>query len=107
MKNKLNIIAEAGINHNGDINKAYQLIDFAKESGAQFIKFQTFVPENIVTKYAKTVTYQKNNSKELYQYNLLKNNCLNFSDFTNLSNNFLIKIFFRIKSGSNSSTTLS
>ncbi len=86
MKNKLNIIAEAGINHNGDINKAYKLIDFAKESGAQFIKFQTFIPQNIVTKYAKTVTYQKNNSKELYQYNLLKNNCLNFSDFTKLYN---------------------
>lgn len=84
MNNNLKIIAEAGINHNGDINKAFSLIDKAKEAGASFVKFQTFIPKNLVTKYAETVTYQKKTSKESYQLNLLSKNCLNFSQFKQL-----------------------
>ena len=78
------IIAEAGINHNGDIKKAYKLIDVAEKSGADFVKFQTFIPNNLSTNYATTVTYQKNRTKENYQKSLLEKNNLNFSDFKKL-----------------------
>ncbi len=57
MKNTL-IIAEAGVNHNGDINLAYKLIEKAKEAGADIIKFQTFSAEKLVTKEAKKANYQ-------------------------------------------------
>lgn len=56
---KVKIIAEAGVNHNGDIIIAKKMIDFAKEAGADYIKFQTFIPENLVSKYAKIAEYQK------------------------------------------------
>ena len=55
------IIAEAGVNHNGDINIAYKLIDIAKESGADAIKFQTAVPKLVMTGYASKAEYQKEN----------------------------------------------
>ncbi len=50
MTSKIYIIAEAGVNHNGNEEMAYQLIDAAKEAGADAIKFQTFNTENLVTK---------------------------------------------------------
>ena len=43
------IIAEAGDNHNGDISLAYKLIDIAKEAGADAVKFQTFVTEDVIS----------------------------------------------------------
>ena len=46
---KTYIIAEAGVNHNGDINIAHKLIDEAKKAGADCVKFQTFKAENLVT----------------------------------------------------------
>ena len=46
------IIAEAGVNHNGDINLAHKLIKAAAESGADIIKYQTFKSSNISTSYA-------------------------------------------------------
>jgi len=46
------IIAEAGVNHNGSLKKALELIDVAKLSGADAIKFQTFKAENLTTDYA-------------------------------------------------------
>ena len=45
---KVLIIAEAGVNHNGSLIKAYKLIDEAKKSGSDFVKFQTFIPELLV-----------------------------------------------------------
>ena len=47
---KVVIIAEAGVNHNADLNKAKLLIDVAAESGADYVKFQTAVPNLVVTK---------------------------------------------------------
>ncbi len=54
------IIAEAGVNHNGDINLAYRMIDSAKESGADIIKFQTFKAEKVLSEYAPKAKYQMN-----------------------------------------------
>lgn len=58
------IIAEAGVNHNGDIKKAYELIDIAVSAGADAVKFQLFRPEALVTKTAKTAAYQATNLKD-------------------------------------------
>lgn len=55
------IIAEAGVNHNGSIETAYKLIEAAAESGADFVKFQTFKTELLVSKNAKKADYQKRN----------------------------------------------
>jgi len=43
------IIAEAGVNHNGELSKAFELIDIASEVGADAVKFQTFITENVMT----------------------------------------------------------
>ena len=53
------IIAEAGVNHNGSIELACELIDVASESGADAVKFQTFKAENLVSKNAEKAEYQK------------------------------------------------
>ena len=53
------IIAEAGVNHNGDLNIARELIDAAADAGADFIKFQTFKAEKLVTSSAKKAKYQR------------------------------------------------
>ena len=53
------IIAEAGVNHNGSIELAKKLIDVAAEAGADFVKFQTFKAEKLVTQTADKAEYQK------------------------------------------------
>ncbi|PIQ69027.1 MAG: N-acetylneuraminate synthase [Candidatus Taylorbacteria bacterium CG11_big_fil_rev_8_21_14_0_20_46_11] len=55
------IIAEAGVNHNGDISLAKKLVDVAKEAGADAVKFQTFDPDTLVTKDAAKADYQNKN----------------------------------------------
>ncbi|MDC1317223.1 N-acetylneuraminate synthase [Flavobacteriaceae bacterium] len=72
--NKTIIIAEAGVNHNGDIETAKKLIDAAADSGVDYIKFQTFKADRIVTKNAKKADYQiKNQDKSNdSQFNMLK-----------------------------------
>jgi N,N'-diacetyllegionaminate synthase len=52
------IIAEAGVNHNGSLELAFELIDAASEAGADIVKFQTFKAENLVTKSAAKADYQ-------------------------------------------------
>lgn len=68
------IIAEAGVNHNGDIGIAKELIDAAAEAGADFVKFQTFKADTIVSKAALKADYQDQNIKDgdRSQYNMLK-----------------------------------
>lgn len=68
------IIAEAGVNHNGSIELAKQLVDKAVEAGVDYIKFQTFMASKLVTKAAKQAEYQqKNIGKEGdSQYQMLK-----------------------------------
>lgn len=67
------IIAEAGVNHNGDTALAKRLIDVAQEAGADAVKFQTFKAEELVTKGAEKAEYQKNStSSEESQFDMTK-----------------------------------
>lgn len=76
------IIAEAGVNHNGSLIKAKKLIDKAKICGADFIKFQTFNPDDLVLKKTKKANYQKNKPIDNQsQYDLLNSLALNQSQF--------------------------
>ncbi|MEO6306058.1 MAG: N-acetylneuraminate synthase [Bacteroidia bacterium] len=59
---KVLIIAEAGVNHNADMNIAKQLIDVAKKAGADIVKFQTAVPELVMTNQAVKANYQIENT---------------------------------------------
>ena len=72
--NKLTtIIAEAGVNHNGSIINAKKLIDIASDSGADYVKFQTFKAKKLVTKTAEKADYQENlTEKSESQYEMLK-----------------------------------
>lgn len=113
------IIAEAGVNHNGKFSIAKKLIDKAKYAGADAIKFQTFVPEQLTTINVKTAKYQS--KKSISQQSLLRKLNLKFEDFIKLkkyckkknifflssafdliSLNFLLKLnlkFYKIPSG--------
>lgn len=73
MKKKIIIIAEAGVNHNGDVSTAKKLIDAAAEAGVDYVKFQTFKAENLVQKKTKKANYQiKNTGDNDSQYSMLK-----------------------------------
>ncbi len=61
MKKHTLIIAEAGVNHNGDLSLARQLIDVAADAGADYVKFQTFKAEKLVSDTAPKADYQRNN----------------------------------------------
>ncbi|HIQ40143.1 MAG TPA: N-acetylneuraminate synthase, partial [Sulfurivirga caldicuralii] len=54
-------IAEAGVNHNGDVSLAHRLVDVAVAAGADAVKFQTFVPEKLVTADTPQAAYQARN----------------------------------------------
>lgn len=62
--NKVIIIAEAGVNHNGDYELAKQLVVAAKESGADYVKFQTARPELVISRYAPKAEYQMGTTKK-------------------------------------------
>lgn len=63
MREKVLIIAEAGVNHNGEINLAKKLIDAAANAGVDYVKFQTFNSKKLVSKNAEKATYQKENTQ--------------------------------------------
>lgn len=79
------IIAEAGVNHNGSIELAKQMVEAAAKAGADYIKFQTFKPEKLVSKYAQKADYQKkttgNNESQLQ---MLEKLALSYDDFVEL-----------------------
>ena len=72
--NKVFIIAEAGVNHNGSIELAKKLIDVAVDAGVDAVKFQTFKAENLVSKNAQKADYQKKNMNDAddSQFNMIK-----------------------------------
>jgi len=81
------IIAEAGVNHNGDLHLAKKLIDAAKESGADAVKFQTFKAENLVSLQAEKAPYQiKNTGASESQYDMIKALELSDDEFCELKN---------------------
>ncbi len=71
--NRTLIIAEAGVNHNGDLKLAKQLVDVAADAGADIVKFQTFSADRITTRTAKKADYQNQNTdKQESQYEMLR-----------------------------------
>ena len=71
--NKTIVIAEAGVNHNGDLGIAKNLIEVAAGAGADYVKFQTFKAEELVTANANQAKYQKlNTGRDENQYEMLK-----------------------------------
>lgn len=85
---KVIIIAEAGVNHNGDIELAKNLIDAALDAGVDYVKFQTFKADKLVSRDAKKASYQtKNiNDGDDSQYNMLKKLELSHSNHLELMN---------------------
>lgn len=82
---KVYIIAEAGVNHNGDLNTAKKLIDEAKKAGADAVKFQTFKAENLASKTALKADYQKQTTdSKQSQYEMLKTLELSIESHTKL-----------------------
>ena len=76
MVNKHYLIAEAGINHNGNLKTALKLIDAAKKSGANAIKFQTYKTEKRVPKkYKKIFDILKKCELSYKEFQILKNYC--------------------------------
>lgn len=71
---KVLIIAEAGVNHNGSLENAFKLIDAAVDASVDYVKFQTFKSENLVSKSAKKADYQIQNTGNSTdsQYEMLK-----------------------------------
>ena len=79
------IIAEAGVNHNGSLDIAREMIDKAVDSGVDCIKFQTFNPENMVTNSAAKADYQKNTTDSTEsQLEMLKKLSLEEDEFVSL-----------------------
>ena len=82
---KVFIIAEAGVNHNGSLQLAKQLIDVAVDAGVDAVKFQTWKTELLVTHSAKQATYQvKNTGIMESQFDMLKKLELSYSNFSEL-----------------------
>ncbi|MBL4932917.1 N-acetylneuraminate synthase [Clostridium paridis] len=80
------IIAEAGVNHNGDLEVAKKLVDVAAESGADAVKFQTFKADELVTKDAPKAKYQEKTTGAGSQYEMLKKLELSYEDHIYLKN---------------------
>ena len=76
------IIAEAGVNHNGQLDLALQLCDEAKKAGADVVKFQTWKTENLITRNVAQAEYQtQNTGREESQFDMLKKLELSYDDF--------------------------
>lgn len=81
----VSVIVEAGVNHNGSIELARKMVEEAKKAGADYIKFQTFIPEKLVSKFASKAEYQKKaTGSEQSQLEMLQKLALSQQDFINL-----------------------
>ncbi|MCI8769739.1 MAG: N-acetylneuraminate synthase [Lachnospiraceae bacterium] len=80
------IIAEAGVNHNGDLESAKQLVLAAKEAGADIVKFQTANVDSLVSGHAEMAEYQKKNTGKIEsQRDMLQKILLSYNDFIELA----------------------
>ena len=80
------IIAEAGVNHNGDLNKALKMVDVASKAKADYIKFQTFIPNELCQKKFGQANYQKKSFKKKSQLEMLNALKLTFQEFKTIKN---------------------
>ncbi len=81
------IVAEIGVNHNGDVKLAKKLIDVARDAGADAVKFQAFKTERVVTKYAEKANYQKETTGlDESQYRMIRRLELEDKEFKKLFN---------------------
>lgn len=78
------VIAEAGVNHNGSVRLAKQMAAAAKEAGADYVKYQTFEPKKLVSKFAGKAQYQKASGEEESQLQMLEKLALGREDFIEL-----------------------
>lgn len=96
MKNyKVKIIAEAGVNHNGSLEKAKLLIKEAKKCGADYVKFQAFNPNELCTENSIKANYQKKNNPKESQYLMLKRLALSKHDILKI-NSFAKKVKIKL-----------
>jgi N,N'-diacetyllegionaminate synthase len=79
------VIAEAGVNHNGDLDRALAMVDAAAAAGADYVKFQAFSTDSLVTHDARTAAYQQANAGESSQDALLRGLELSGDDFATLA----------------------
>ena len=79
------IIAEAGVNHNGNVDHAIEMVDIAADSGADCIKFQAFEPESLVTSDAGAADYQNRNTGHNNQLTLLRDLALSRDQFAKVA----------------------
>lgn len=84
MNKRIIIIAEAGVNHNGSMKLAFQLIDAAKDADVDYVKFQTFIPELLVSKNASKAAYQDRNTSDGSQKDMLEKLVLTYDQFGEL-----------------------
>jgi N,N'-diacetyllegionaminate synthase len=84
LSKKVLIVAEIGINHNGNMDIAMEMVEKAKESGADMVKFQTYQTEELVIKGSNLADYQKEGGSSLDQYTMLKKYELSEINFRSL-----------------------
>lgn len=78
------IVAEIGCNHNGSVELAKKMMEEAKNAGVDAVKFQTFVPENLVSKFSPKAEYQKRNDSSVSQLEMLKKLALSEKEYLEL-----------------------